>query len=79
MKKLKKITAKEADEENELLEKLHRVSINARRKAFRHNAPVTIIRNGKIIKIYLNKHERVLGIVTPVPLTVDIQKPIRIK
>jgi len=58
---------------------LQRISVNARRKAFRKNSAVTIIRNGRILKVHSNRKVKRIGIVKKIPFTVDINKPIIIK
>jgi hypothetical protein len=58
---------------------LRRISVNARRKAFRKNSAVTIIRNGKILKVHSNRKAISIGTVKKIPLAVDITKPIKIK
>jgi len=55
---------------------LQRISINARRKAFRKNSPVAIIKNGKILLVQHNRTIKSLGVVKKMPIEVDINKPI---
>lgn len=66
-------------EENAVKSNLHKISINARRRAYRKNATVTIIRNGKIIVIHSNRKVKTIGAVKKVEVKVDINKPIKIR
>jgi hypothetical protein len=66
-------------EDKVLISKLHRVSINARRRAKRRNAAVTVIRNGKIIKYLPGKKGKAIGDVKKYPINIDISKPLKIK
>src|SRR5258708_3087100 len=70
--------SRETKEEKAVAEKLHRISINARRKAYRKNAAVTIIRNGKIIKIYRNGKKKIIGTLRKVRLALNTGKSIKI-
>jgi uncharacterized protein YnzC (UPF0291/DUF896 family) len=73
--KISKLT----DEEKAVRNSLRRISINARRKAFRKKSAVTIIRNGKILKVHSNRRSKHVGTVKKIEILVDINKPIRIK
>jgi hypothetical protein len=66
-------------EEKAILLKLHRISINARRRARNNDADITIIRNGEIIRISAKGKKKVIGKVKRNPLKVDTSKPVRIK
>lgn len=68
-----------ANEDKLLIRKLHRVAINARQRAKRRNAEVTVIRNGKIIKYLPGKKGRTIGDVKKYPINIDITKPLKIK
>jgi hypothetical protein len=68
-----------SEEEKAVSNSLPRISINARRKAFRKNSAVTIIRNGRILKVLSNRKVKAIGIVKKVPIEVDVNKPIKIK
>lgn len=74
-----KLSSKLSAEEKAVSNSLHRISINARRKAFRKNSPVTIIRNGRILKVYSNRKVKQIGIVKKIDLDIDLNKPIKIK
>ncbi|MBK5285042.1 MAG: hypothetical protein JJE25_06535 [Bacteroidia bacterium] len=80
-KPVKRIKKQEelTEEERNLENQISRVSVNARRRAYSNNASVTVIRNGKIIRISAGKKERVIGKVHKTRITVDVTKPIRIK
>ena len=67
------------DEEKAVINSLWRISINARRKAYRKKSAVTIIRNGRILRVHSNRKARSVGVVKKIEITVDIKKPIRIK
>ena len=69
----------ETNDEKAVRNKVARVSINARKRAFSKNASVTIIRNGKIIRIAADRKERVLREIPKKQIHVDINKIIRIK
>lgn len=58
---------------------LRRISVNARRKAFSKNSAVTIIRNGRILKVRSNRISRRIGVVKKITFALDINKPIIIK
>jgi hypothetical protein len=58
---------------------LRRISVNARRKAFRKNSAITIIRNGRILKVHSNRKTISIGTIKKIPFEVDITKPIKIK
>ena len=73
--KASKLTSEEKDVRNSL----RRISINARRKAFRKKSVVTIIRNGKILRVHSNRKVKSVGIVKKIKIPLDINKPIRIK
>lgn len=68
-----------SNEEKAVLNEISRVSINARRRAYNNNASVTIIRNGKILRINSKRKEQVVGKVKKTPIKIDTTKPIRIK
>ncbi len=61
IKTKKRKASTESIQENDLSQILKSISINARRRAFRKNASVTIIREGKIIKILPSGVEKVIG------------------
>ena len=67
------------DEEEAVRNSLSRISINARRKAYRRKSAVTIIRNGKILRIHSNRKAKSVGIVKKIEVEGDISKPIKIK
>ena len=67
------------DEEEAVRNSLSRISINARRKAYRKKSAVTIIRNGKILRIHSNRKAKSVGIVKKIEVEGDISKPIKIK
>ena len=67
------------EEENAVRNSLGRISINARRKAYRKKSAVTIIRNGKILRIHSNRKVKSVGIVKKIEIEGDITKPIKIK
>jgi hypothetical protein len=67
------------DEEKAVRKSLQRISINARRKAYRKKLAVTIIRNGKILRVRSNRKVKSVGVVKKIEILVDINKPIRIK
>jgi hypothetical protein len=67
------------EEEKAVRNSLGRISINARRKAYRKKSAVTIIRNGKILRIHSNRKVRSVGIVKKIAIVGDITKPIKIK
>jgi hypothetical protein len=67
------------EEEKAVRNSLGRISINARRKAYRKKSAVTIIRNGKILRIYSNRKVKSVGIVKKIEVEGDITKPIKIK
>lgn len=73
------LSAKLTEEEKAVSNSLSRISINARRKAFRKNSAVTIIRNGRILKVLSNRKVKAIGTVKKVPIEVDVNKPIKIK
>jgi hypothetical protein len=73
------VTSRETKEENAVKKKLHRVSINARRRAYRRKAAITIIRNGKIIKVYRSGKEKIIGTLRKVRLAFKPGKSIKIK
>jgi hypothetical protein len=66
-------------EEKAVKNSLRRISINARRRAYRKKSAVTIIKNGRILKIHSNRKVKSVGIVKNIAIEVDINKPIRIK
>jgi len=67
------------EEEKAVRNSLGRISINARRKAYRKKSAVTIIRNGKILKIHSNRKVKSVGVVKKIVVEGDITKPIKIK
>jgi hypothetical protein len=67
------------DEEKAVRNSLRRISINARRKAYRKKSAVTIIRNGRILKVHSNRKIKPVGTVKKLSVDVDINKPIKIK
>ena len=67
------------EEEKAVRKSLGRISINARRKAYRRNSAVTIIRNGKILRIHSNRKVKSVGVVKKIEVEGDITKPIKIK
>ena len=67
------------EEEEAVRKSLGRISINARRKAYRRNSAVTIIRNGKILRIHSNRKVKSVGVVKKIEVEGDITKPIKIK
>jgi hypothetical protein len=67
------------EEEKAVRNSLGRISINARRKAYRKKSAVTIIRNGKILRIHSNRKVKSVGIVKKIEVEGDITKPIKIK
>ena len=67
------------DEEKAVINSLQRISINARRKAYRKKSAVTIIRNGRILRVHSNRKVKSVGVVKKIEIAVDINKPIRIK
>jgi len=71
--------SKLTDEEKAVRNSLRRISINARRKAYRKKSAVTIIRNGRILKVHSNRKTKPVGTVKKLTLNVDINKPIKIK
>lgn len=71
--------AKLTDEEKAIRKSLRRIPINARRKAYRKNSAVTIIRNGKILRVRSNRKVRSIGVVKKIQVPVDISKPVWIK
>ena len=73
--KIKVLTEEEAAVRNSL----GRISINARRKAYRKKSAVTIIRNGKILRIHSNRKVKSVGVVKKIEVEGDITKPIKIK
>ena len=77
--RVKSSVASDKKAEQVLESRIKKVSVNARRRAIYNNAPVTIIRNGKIIRISTGKKETVLGKVRKPRLTVDVTKALRIK
>ena len=66
-------------EERSVSNRIMRVAINARRRAYNNNASVTIIREGKIVRINPAGKEEVIGRVRRNLLNVDVHKPVRIK
>jgi hypothetical protein len=66
-------------EEAAVRNSLGRISINARRKAYRKKSAVTIIRNGKILRIHSNRKVKSVGVVKKIEVEGDITKPIKIK
>ena len=66
-------------EEKAVRSSLRRIPINARRKAFSNNSSVTIIRDGKILKVDFNRKVRTVGVVKKIQIPIDISKPVRIK
>jgi hypothetical protein len=72
-------TSKLTDEEKAVINSLRRISINARRKAYRKKSAVTIIRNGRILRVHSNRKVKSVGVVKKIEIAVDINKPIRIK
>ena len=66
-------------EEKAVLHRLHRVSVNARRRARNNDADITIIRDGQIIRISAKGKEKVIGKVKRNPLKVDTSRPVKIK
>jgi hypothetical protein len=73
------LSAKLTEEEKAVLNSLRRISINARRKAYRKKSAVTIIRNGRILRVHSNRKVKSVGVVKKIEIVVDINKPIRIK
>lgn len=73
------MSSKLTEEEKAVRNSLRRISINARRKAYRKKSAVTIIRNGRILKVHSNRKIKSVGIVKKLSLDVDINKPIKIK
>lgn len=67
------------DEEKAVINSLRRISINARRKAYKRKSAVTIIRNGRILRVHSNRKVKSVGVVKKIEIAVDINKPIRIK
>jgi hypothetical protein len=67
------------DEEKAVINSLRRISINARRKAYKRKSAVTIIRNGRILRVHSNRKVKSVGVVKKIEIVVDINKPIRIK
>jgi hypothetical protein len=67
------------EEEKAVRNSLGRISINARRKAYRKKSAVTIIRNGKILRIHSNRKVKSVGVVKKIEIEGDITKPIKIK
>jgi len=67
------------DEEKAVINILSRISINARRRAYKRNSPVTIIRNGRILKVHSNRKVKSVGVVKKIKFMVDINKPIKIR
>jgi hypothetical protein len=67
------------EEEKAVRNSLGRISINARRKAYRKRSSVTIIRNGKILRIQSNRKAKSVGVVKKIVVEGDITKPIKIK
>jgi predicted ATP-grasp superfamily ATP-dependent carboligase len=67
------------EEEKAVRNSLGRISINARRKAYRKKSAVTIIRNGKILRIHSNRKVKSIGVVKKIEVEGDITKPIKIK
>lgn len=83
--KTRKTTQKQSAEsidgidERRVLKEIASVSVNARKRAFRRNASVTVIRNGKILRIKSKEKPKVIGVVKRASIKVDTTKPIRIK
>jgi len=67
------------EEEKAVRNSLGRISINARRKAYRKKSAVTIIRNGKILRIHSNRKVKSVGVVKKIEVQGDLTKPIKIK
>jgi hypothetical protein len=67
------------DEEKAVRKSLQRISINARRKAYRKKSAVTIIRNGKILRVRSNRKVKSVGVVKKIQIEIDITKPVRLK
>ena len=67
------------EEEKAVRNSLGRISINARRKAYRKKSAVTIIRNGKILRIHSNRKVKSVGVVKKIEVEGDLTKPIKIK
>jgi hypothetical protein len=67
------------EEEKAVRSSLRRIPINARRKAFSNNSAVTIIRDGKILRVHCNRKARKVGVVKKNQIPIDISKPVRIK
>jgi hypothetical protein len=65
-------------EEKAVRNSLNRISINARRRAYRRKSAVTIIRNGKILRVHSNRKVKSIGIVKKILIPIDISKPFRI-
>jgi len=66
-------------EEKAVRNSLNRISINARRKAYRKKSAVTIIRKGKILRVRSNRKVKFIGVVKKIRIPVDTSKPVRIK
>lgn len=73
------LSSKLTDEEKAVRNSLRRISINARRRAYRKKSAVTIIRNGRILKVHSNRKIKPVGTVKKLSVAVDINKPIKIK
>ena len=65
-------------EEKAVRNSLNRISINARRRAYRRKSAVTIIRNGNILRVHSNRKVKSIGIVKKIQIPIDISKPFRI-
>lgn len=76
--KKSKSSSVKTTEERVVTSMLHRISVNARRRAYNNSAPVTIIRDNKIIQIYRGK-EKVIGRALPPRVLKNIPSQITIK
>ena len=66
-------------DENTVLKEIASVSVNARKRAYRKNASVTVIRNGKILRLKSKEKPKLVGVVKRTAIKVDTTKTIRIK
>jgi hypothetical protein len=71
--------SKLTDEERAIRKSLQRIPINARRKAYKKNSAVTIIRNGMILRVRSNRKVKSIGVVKKNQIPIDISKPVKIK